>query len=135
MNYVRERHGVKSLMARNSTERFGGMYDLESKGSAFSRTSPAGVSTTLTSIYKCSIILVLKGVVFLRGPLYCCIVPDIQFCRFLANCAFVTRMNRVVFERNLHLLRLHYTRLFPDPRFLLFVLQNIAGYKNDIKCG
>ena len=30
-------------------------------------------------------------------------------------------------------LRLHYTRLFPDPRFLLFVLQNIAGYKN--KCG
>ena len=32
-------------------------------------------------------------------------------------------------------LRLHYTRLFPDPRFLLFVLQNIAGYKNDIKCG
>ena len=22
------------------------------------------------------------------------------------------------------------TRLFPDPRFLLFVLQNIAGYKN-----
>ena len=27
-------------------------------------------------------------------------------------------------------LRLHYTRLFPDPRFLLFVLQNIVGYKN-----
>ena len=31
-------------------------------------------------------------------------------------------------------LRLHYTRLFPDPRFLLFVLQNIAGYKNAVKC-
>ena len=26
-------------------------------------------------------------------------------------------------------LRLHYTRLFPDPRFLLFVLQTVAGYK------
>ena len=32
------------------------------------------------------------------------------------------------------LLRLHYTRLFPDPRFLLFVLQNIAGYKNAVEC-
>ena len=30
--------------------------------------------------------------------------------------------------------RLHYTRLFPDPRFLLFVLQNIAGYKNAVEC-
>ena len=31
-------------------------------------------------------------------------------------------------------LRLHYTRLFPDPRFLLFVLQNISGYKNAVEC-
>ena len=31
-------------------------------------------------------------------------------------------------------LRLHYTRLFPDPRFLLFVLQNVAGYKNAVEC-
>ena len=31
-------------------------------------------------------------------------------------------------------LRLHYTRLFPDPRFLLFVFQNIAGYKNAVEC-
>ena len=31
-------------------------------------------------------------------------------------------------------LRLHYTRLFPDRRFLLFVLQNIAGYKNAVEC-
>ena len=31
-------------------------------------------------------------------------------------------------------LRVHYTRLFPDPRFLLFVLQNIAGYKNAVEC-
>ena len=31
-------------------------------------------------------------------------------------------------------LRLHYTRLFPDPRFLLFVLQNIFGYKNAVEC-
>ena len=30
---------------------------------------------------------------------------------------------------------LHYTRLVPDPRFLLFVLQNIAGYKNNaVEC-
>ena len=29
---------------------------------------------------------------------------------------------------------LHYTRLFPDPRFLLFVLQNIAGKKNVVEC-
>ena len=27
---------------------------------------------------------------------------------------------------------LHYKRLFPDHRFLLFVLQNIAGYKNGL---
>ena len=25
--------------------------------------------------------------------------------------------------------------MFPDPRFLLFVLQNVVGYKNKIKCG
>ena len=31
-------------------------------------------------------------------------------------------------------LRLHYTRLFPDPHFLLFVLQNIAGYKKVVEC-
>ena len=34
----------------------------------------------------------------------------------------------------LEALRLHYIRLFPDPRFLLFVLQNIAGYKNAVEC-
>ena len=32
-------------------------------------------------------------------------------------------------------LSLHCTGLFSDPRFSLFVLQNIADYKNDIKCG
>ena len=32
------------------------------------------------------------------------------------------------------LLRLHYTRLFPDPRFLLFVLQNISVYENAVEC-
>ena len=30
---------------------------------------------------------------------------------------------------------MHCVRLFPDPRFLLFVLQNIVSYKNKIKCG
>ena len=63
-------------MARNSTERLGGKYDLESGGPAFF-CAPAGVNTTLTSIYKCGVVLVLKGVVFSRGPLYCCTVPDI----------------------------------------------------------
>ena len=33
------------------------------------------------------------------------------------------------------LLRLHNTRLFLDPRLLLFVLQNIVGYKYHMKCG
>ena len=28
----------------------------------------------------------------------------------------------------------YYKRLFPDPRFLLFVFQNIAGYKNAVEC-
>ena len=32
-------------------------------------------------------------------------------------------------------LRLRYLALFPDPRLLLFVPQNIGGYKNKIKCG
>ena len=36
---VKERHGSRSLMARNSTERLGGEYDLESRGSAFSCAS------------------------------------------------------------------------------------------------
>ena len=65
-------------MARNSTEWRGGEYDLESRASAFSCTPPAaGANTVLPSIYKCGIMLVLKGVVFLRGPLYCCTVSDI----------------------------------------------------------
>ena len=32
-------------------------------------------------------------------------------------------------------LRLYCVRLLSDPCFLLFVLQNIVGYKNKIKCG
>ena len=51
-------------------ERLDGKYYLESKGSAFSCT-PAGVNTTLPSIYKRSIMLVLKGVYFLHDPSYC----------------------------------------------------------------
>ena len=56
-------------MVRNSAERLGGKYDLKSRGSSFTRT-PAGVYTALTSIYKCGIMLVLKGMVFSRGTLY-----------------------------------------------------------------
>ena len=44
-------------------ERLDGKYDLESRESAFSCT-PAGVNTTLPSIYKRGIMLVLKGVFF-----------------------------------------------------------------------
>ena len=58
-------------MARNSAERLGGEYELESRESSFSCT-PSGVNTTLPSIYKCGIMLVLKGVVFSHDPLYCC---------------------------------------------------------------
>ena len=52
-------------MAKNSMERFGGEYDLESRRSAFSCTSSvAGANTALLSIYKCDIMLVLKEAVF-----------------------------------------------------------------------
>ena len=63
-------------MVRNYTERLGGKCDLKSGGFTFFCT-PAEANTTLTNIYKCGIMLVLNGVVFLRGPLYCCTVPDI----------------------------------------------------------
>ena len=47
INYVKERHGERSLMARNSIERLGGEYDLESRASAFSCT-PGQESTQLS---------------------------------------------------------------------------------------
>ena len=39
IKYVRERHGARSLMARNSTERLRGEYNLESRRFAFSCTA------------------------------------------------------------------------------------------------
>ena len=54
---------------------------------------------------------------------------QVQICA--GKCANIYSVCVCVFFK----LRLHYTRLFPDPRLLLFVLQNIAGYKKDIKCG
>ena len=53
-----------------------------------------GVNTTLPSIYKCSIMLVLKGAMFLHDPLYSCTTLEYltsKFCSFVANCAFVTQ--------------------------------------------
>ena len=58
-------------MARDTTERLDGNSDLESRGSSFFCT-PARANTTLTSIYKCGFMLVLKVVVFLHDPSYCC---------------------------------------------------------------
>ena len=67
-------------MARNSTERLGGDCDLESRGFTFSCTPPAGVHTTLPSIYKYGSMLVLRGVVFSYDPLYCCsTVLDLEY--------------------------------------------------------
>ena len=57
-------------MARNSIERLDEKYDLESGGSSFSCT-PAGVNTTLTSIYKYDVRLILKDLVLLGIFLYC----------------------------------------------------------------
>ena len=54
-------------MARNSAERLNGEYDLESRESNFSCT-PAGVDTTLPRIYKCVIMLVLRGLCFPMVP-------------------------------------------------------------------
>ena len=62
--------------------------------------SAAGASTALPSIYKCGIMLVLKGVVFLRDPLYCCTVPQylaIVLSLFRELCFCYTK-NRVVFD-------------------------------------
>ena len=58
-------------MARNSMERRGGEYDLESRRSTFSaHQSTIIANTALPSIYKCGIVLFLKRVVFLHDPLY-----------------------------------------------------------------
>ena len=56
-------------MARNSTERLGGKYDLELRRSAFACT-PEQESTQLsqTSTNKCGIVLVLREVVFFARP-------------------------------------------------------------------
>ena len=54
-----------------------------------------------------------------KGSGVFCVVPGTavqyltySFVYFIANCAFVTRTNRVVFERNLHLLTLRIASLF-----------------------
>ena len=75
---------MRCLIARNSTERLGGEYDLESKGSVFSCTRSK--NTALPSIYECGIMLILKGAVFLLDPLYCCTLPDCLFSRELYFC-------------------------------------------------
>ena len=84
-------------MARDFTERLGGEYDLESRGTDFSYAlSATGANTVLPSIYKCGVMLVLKGVVLLRGTLYCCTVPNIWVCLFLAKCVCYTDESSVI---------------------------------------
>ena len=59
---VKERHGARSLMPRNSTERLGGDYDLGLRGSAVSCTSLTRSEATFqASTSKCGIMLILKG--------------------------------------------------------------------------
>ena len=103
INGCQERHGARRLMARNSMKRLRGEYDLESRGSAFYCTpSAAGANTALPSIYKCGIMLVLKGWCFLHDLLYCCSTVlehlTFNFASFLANYTFVTRKNREVID-------------------------------------
>ena len=56
-------------MKRNSTERLGGEFVLDSRGFAFSYTASQRQHINFTSIYKYDIMLILKGVVFL------CMIP------------------------------------------------------------
>ena len=61
-------HGAAWWRARSGVERI--RLFLHSK-------STAEANRVLPSIFKFGIMLVLKGVVFLRGPLYYCTVPEI----------------------------------------------------------
>ena len=85
-------------MARTSTKRLDGEYDLEPKGSVFFLYME---STQLFRESKCDIMLVFKGAVFLLHPLYCCTLPDCFFPRELCSC--YTEKSVVVFKRNLYL--------------------------------
>ena len=59
-------------MARNSTERCGGEYDLESKGRFLLHTQQESTQLPQAST-KSGMMLVSKGMVFLRDPLlFCC---------------------------------------------------------------
>ena len=49
----------------------GGEYDLEQRGSAFFLYTVSRSHTAFPGVYKCGIIMVLKGEVFLHDPLYC----------------------------------------------------------------
>ena len=59
-------------MAKNSIERLGGEYDLESRLPAFSAHLSRSQQINSPNIYKCGIILVLEGVVFFSDYLFCC---------------------------------------------------------------
>ena len=48
-----------------------GEYNLKPRGYVFSGTPSAGANTALRSIYKCDIMIVLMGAVFLHDLLYC----------------------------------------------------------------
>ena len=58
----------EELDGKKLHEALSGEYDLEPRGSVFSST-PSGANTTLPSIYKCGVMLVLKESVFLHDLL------------------------------------------------------------------
>ena len=101
-------------MTKNSTERLGGEYDLEPRGSAFfpahqqESTQPFRASTK-----TCGIMLLLKGVTFSHYPLYCCsTVLEYLTCIFVISSRTVLLLHGVVFKGNLNILTLHIASSF-----------------------
>ena len=66
---------IREIRTRQTVRGYGSCGDEQVSGNTMERRAEAGVDTTPTTIYKCGILLVLKRVVFLRGPLCCCTVP------------------------------------------------------------
>ena len=76
----------------------------------------------------CCLLFVLQNIVGYKNKIKC----------GWLSASMKWRHNKVCFALQIvrHLTsRLHNIQLFPDPCCLLFVLQNIVGYKNKIKCG
>ena len=68
------------------------------------------VNTTLPSIYKCGIMLIFKGVLFLHDPWYSCTILEYLTCSFALSSRAVLLLHGVVFD--LHLLTPYITSFF-----------------------